>query len=200
MSLTRGGSGEVSADLFVQTSIWNYFKDKNEFTDYQIAGIMGNIQQECMWNPLVINQSNGRWGLIQIDSGSASHLNDLYKAAGLDMSLYDYSITTYQGAGAHQDISTEDLDKIMEVQLDYIYDHKPTGSDWKSKLRETTSVEHAAECFAIYCEGCVVFNVSGQSNETKLLYYPNNKYQHFQDVKDRRENAVEILENSNQYN
>ncbi len=165
----------------------------NVFTDEQIAGIMGNMQQECGWNPLAINQNNRRWGLIQISSENASLLDDLYEKAGIDMSLYGHSVGTYQGAGAHQDIPLDDLEKIMEVQLDFIYDHRPTGSDWISKLKDTTSAPQAAECFAIYCEGCVQRNPEYQSEETLLIYYPDREDKHYQDVGERRDNADDIL-------
>jgi hypothetical protein len=128
------------SDSFIQTPLWSFFIGKG-FTSAQAAGIMGNAEQESSWNPLRRGSGSQFWGLFQINRTLATALEDEYKAAGLDMTKYGYSVSTYQGIGAQNKISVEDMTTILDVQLYYIYGVKPTGADWITPLSKTTSAD-----------------------------------------------------------
>lgn len=78
------------------TQVWNYFKDKG-LGDVQVAGIMGNMEQESHFDPEIIqgggdsqnpsDAGSGGWGLIQWTPGSK--IVDELQAAGIDGQVYE---------------------------------------------------------------------------------------------------------------
>jgi beta-lactamase class A len=79
-----------------EEKIWNYFKSK-QLSDEQVAGIMGNIQQESGFDPEIIqgggrskdprDAGSGGWGLIQWTPGEK--VIDEAKEAGVDGPIYE---------------------------------------------------------------------------------------------------------------
>lgn len=75
---------------------WNYFKGQG-LSDAQVAGIMGNLEQESGFNPTIMEiggQSNNPadadpkgWGLIQWTPGSK--VIDMEQQAGIEGPIYD---------------------------------------------------------------------------------------------------------------
>lgn len=78
-----------------ETQTWNYFKSKG-LSDQQTAGIMGNMQQESSFNPLIMQKGGESenpydagtlgWGLIQWSGNNeptGDKVTQLYNASGL---------------------------------------------------------------------------------------------------------------------
>ena len=184
------GKAELSAQEFIQKTVWDFFIDKG-FSEEQVAGIMGNAMQESSWNPLRRGTNSGYWGLFQINSTMATELEEKYRASGLDMSKYGYNESINQGIGAEANISREDLAMILEIQLDYVYGVRPTGSDWISAVSNATSVEVAAEAFLVRFEGATTSN---KIEDNKILYYELKKGHYYQETDKRREYAKEYYQ------
>jgi len=185
----------TTADLFIQTTVWNYLINKG-FTKQQVAGIMGNAMQESGWNPLRRGGSSQYWGLFQIGStgqymGVAKHLAEelhkKYAEAGLDVNAYGYNVSTYQGIGAQSNIPSNDLRKILAVQLDFVYDCRPTSLDWITPLKSATSVEEAAEVFLVRFEGAVSTN---KIPDNMISYFTPFIGAYYQETKKRRDYAL----------
>lgn len=78
---------------------WNYFKGKG-LSDAQVAGIMGNIQQESSFDPERIQNGgdsqnpadagSGGWGIIQWTPGTK--IIDMAQQAGVSGLLYDLGV------------------------------------------------------------------------------------------------------------
>jgi len=177
---------DMDTDLFIQTTVWNFFIDKG-FTAEQVAGIMGNARQESTWNPLARGSGRSYWGLFQLNQTLAMQLDEKYREAGLDMSVYGYNAKTYQATGAHKNIPRSDLAKILEVQLEFVYNCKPTGSNWVSRLGTATSVGEATEVFLVLFEGAINSSANPRSGD-KLLHYNVGKY--YQEADSRRTYAM----------
>ena len=122
----------------------------------QVAGIMGNAMQESGWNPLRRSSGTQYWGLFQLGQSKSLALEKKYKAAGLNMKKYGYNVSTYQGAGAQKNIPKKDLATILDCQLKYVYNCKPSSPDWITPLKTAKSANEAAEIFVIKFEGAVV--------------------------------------------
>ena|GEM_PF-2634372 len=184
-----GGNKVVEEDIsnveFIKNTVWEFFSDK--FTQEQTAGIMGNIMQESTWNPLCRDAGRSFWGLTQINKNLSLELETKYKAAGLDMTKYGYDSWKYHKIGDEKNIPREDLEIILDVQLNHIYNCRPTDLDWISKLNNTSSVEEATECFLIYYEAATTSKTGSEHNITHYSSHIGRKYQ---EAKKRREYAL----------
>jgi hypothetical protein len=176
---------EMDTNLLIQTIVWDSLISRG-FSKAQVAGIMGNAMQESGWNPLRRGSNNQYWGLFQLNATMSRELQSLYRDAGLDMDTYGYDAKIYQGAGAQYNIPKNDLMKILEIQLEYIYNSKPTGSEWISRLRSASSVEEAAEVFLVQFEGATT---SIRTSANEILYYYAYKGSYYQEARLRREYA-----------
>jgi len=180
---------EMDANLFIQTTVWNFFIDKG-FSAEQTAGIMGNAWAESKWNPLARSSGRSYWGLFQINKNEAVKLENAYRENGLDINKYGYNSKTYQAPGEQYNIPRNDLAKILEIQLEFIYnDCKPTGSNWIPRLSTAKSVGEATEVFLVLFEGAVS---NTKNSETQLKYYSVGKY--YQGAQSRRTQAQTYFE------
>jgi hypothetical protein len=106
--VSGGGCCSASASTTLtgndnEEKVWNYFKGKG-LSDTQVAGIMGNIQQESSFDPELMeigghsknpyDASTKGWGLIQW-SGNTESTGDkftrLFKESGLSGPVYELS-------------------------------------------------------------------------------------------------------------
>ena len=174
----------ISNRQYVENTVWKFFKDQ-QFTDEQVAGIMGNAMQESTFNPLRRRQGGQYWGLFQIKKEDSLQLESRYKEAGIDISAYGYNARKYQEIGGEASIPREDLEMILDIQLDFAYTYDPSGHKWVSKLRTANSVEEAAENFLVNFEGATI---DKNDPEHQLLYYKGSS-RNFQHAKSRREYA-----------
>ena|GEM_PF-1330365 len=191
-----GGIGvgvEISVNLYIQSIVWNFFINKG-FSAIQTAGIMGNIRQESSWNPLARGVGRSYWGLFQLNRSLAVDLHEKYKEAGLNMAVYGYDAATHQSIGGHENISFEDLSKILDIQLKFIYNCKPTGRDWVSELSNAVAIGEAAEVFLVRFLGAVNNSANPRTGD-KLLYYLPGSY--YQEADKRREYASRYYETFN---
>jgi len=184
-----GGTLGHNTNSFIQRAVWNYFTGKG-FSAEQVAGIMGNARQESSWNPLRRSSGSQFWGLFQLNSTLSQNLHNAYRDAGLDMTKYGYSVSTYWGVGAQNNIPINDLAKILSVQLDFVYGCRPTGSDWITRLLAATSAEEAAEIFLIFFEGAINNSNNPRAGD-KILFYQPNTVRHYQEADKRRTAAKE---------
>lgn len=172
---------------FIKAKVYYYFRDKG-FTKAQASGVMGNIEQESSWNPLRRGSSSTQyWGLVQINSTLANGLNTKYKDAGLDMTKYGYSVSTYWALGAEKDIPFADLEIIIKTQLDYIYGCKPTDSDWITPVTAAASANEATEAFLVRFEGATT---TSQTEDNKIKYFAPALNKYYQETSQRRTNAA----------
>ncbi len=164
-----GGSCSSSTTLVGsdgQEQTWNYFKGKG-LSDAQVAGIMGNIQQESGFNPEVMENGGQSpdpydagdkgWGIIQW-SGNG----DTGRSTGDKF----YSLFQQSGVqGAVYELST---------QLDLVWQHMNnhpdvTGHFDLNHYQQITSETEAALYFEKYIEGGTDPNGVRESNATKIL-------------------------------
>jgi hypothetical protein len=145
-----------------ETQTWNFFKAQG-LSDKQTAGIMGNMQQESSFNPLLM-QIGGEskdpydagtqgWGLIQW-SGNSEPTGDkvtrLYKASGLAGPIYELS-TQLNLVWGHMnnnppitkgDFNLDDFKNITDEKQAALYflDHIEAGTD-PGSVRENNATD-----------------------------------------------------------
>lgn len=141
---------------------WNYFKDKG-LSDEQVAGIMGNMQQESHFDPLIM-QIGGKsqdpydagslgWGIIQWSGNNGPRstgdkVTSLYEASGLTDPIYELSTQLDLVWGHMQnkppitrgDFSLDDFKKIADEKQAALYFtyHIEAGTD-PGGIRETNA-------------------------------------------------------------
>jgi len=124
-----------------EQKVWNFFKSKN-LGNIQIAGIMGNMEQESGFNPEIYqgggdlstppSNPNEGWGIVQWQPGNK-----------IEAEAAQYNIT-----GAYNLLSTQ-----LEVVWADMNGVSPTGTtDMVSGLNLTTSAAAAAQYFDTYFE------------------------------------------------
>jgi hypothetical protein len=168
---TVGNSVTTLSGNSIEEKIWNYFIGKG-FNDVQVAGILGNAKQESTLRPLALSGNKKYWTMFQLNTGLWGALDRQLRAAGLGK----YVDNRGQAPDA------KDLDKVLGIVLEYSYNQKPTGSDWVSKLKAASTVEEAAEVFAIFYEGCV----GGKGGNDVIKYYKPRQGERFQEIDNRR--------------
>jgi hypothetical protein len=181
----------------IQQIVWDFFR-KMDFTALQVAGIMGNIEAETSWNPLVHNRRNAPfWGLFQIDKSTpskqvvrksiVSRIDDAYEKH--DLGAFISAKRDYQDDYRLLEIPLDKLKMIVKLQLDVISTEEPTGLDWIESLKNVLAGNNeeeiamkAAEVFMVDFEGPT--GTVGKSDD-KLEY----KLRYFDKAKQRREKA-----------
>ena len=179
-------SGNLATTEFVQKTVKDFFIGKG-FSAAQAAGVMGNAEQESSWNPLARSNGSQYWGLFQINKTLATQLDSKYKEAGLDITKYGYSVSTYQGPGAHTKISVEDMAIILDIQLNYIYGETPSGVNWITPLSNAETSAEAAEVFLVRFEGAKSTN---RIESNRIKFYKGYIDTYYQEAAKRRENAA----------
>lgn len=131
-----------------QQKVWSFLKQKG-LTDAQVAGIMGNIEQESRFNPSAEQMKgkfNGGKGLVQWDGARRNQLYDFAKSKGK----------------AWTDI---------EVQLEFLWKElNSTEAAALTYLRRTTNAVQAAQVFQQKFERAGVPN-QGARNSAASKYY-----------------------------
>lgn len=124
---SEGGSDDGSSASDVEGTgkkkIWNFLKKKG-LSDVQVAGIMGNFEQESNLDPTATNPSSGAYGIAQWLGGRKSNLQAFAKSKGKKAS---------------------DLD----AQLDFLW-HEMQGSEKGSlgRFNKAKTVEEATKYWA----------------------------------------------------
>lgn len=114
---TDGGSGALVGSDEAE-KIWNYLKTRG-LSDVAAAGVMGNIQQESQFKPIVEETSGGGgFGIIQWTGERRTELESAAAAAGVSFE-----------PGA-------DEDAALLFQLDYLWNELP----WQDAVNAETSV------------------------------------------------------------
>jgi hypothetical protein len=103
------------------------------------------------------------------------------------MNKYGYSVSTYWASGAQNNIPLDDLQTIVTVQLNHIYDCKPTGADWITPVKAASSINEAAEAFLVRFEGAVS---NTQTDANKIKYFTPALNNYYQDTAQRRNYAA----------
>ncbi len=118
-----GGSSASDVEGTGKKKIWNFLKKKG-LSDAQVAGIMGNFEQESGMNPTATNPSSGAYGIAQWLGGRKSNLQAFAKSKGKKAS---------------------DLD----AQLDFLW-HEMQGSEKGSlgRFNKAKTVEEATKYWA----------------------------------------------------
>lgn len=159
--------------------IWNYFISKG-FTDAQTAGILGNAMGESSLEPTRAS-NDSYWGLFQWGGGRKDSLFAKMTEAGLSQ----YLSSDYWGSGASKNIPQADLDKILQVELDFTMSEQ--DMDWQNEIKKANTPEMAAEIFLVLFERAV-----GGSSE--ILYYSPYAGLLYQGTKTRRDAAKQFFD------
>lgn len=145
--------------------IWNYFISKG-LNDQQAAGILGNIQEESGFSPFrqettYINDfSKGGYGIVQWTAERRVTIVNALTSKYPDI-MAKYFNKQYGGAASKangyvpEGISVEDNDKILAVELDFLYQESTTRtvrsgygvngkSEWES-ISAATSIKGASD-------------------------------------------------------
>ena len=164
----------------IPEKVWNYFIQKG-FTDAQVAGILGNAMVETGIEPT--RASNGNyWGLFQWGLDLRVKLVEKVEAAGLGK----YLSTEYWPAGASKNIPEADLDKLLQIELDFTMEENDY-LDWQGEIKKANTPELAAEIFLTLFERAVGGN-------SEVLYYAPYAGRLYQGTKMRRDYAKEFYE------
>ena len=151
-----------------QIEVKNYFKAKG-LTKAQVAGIMGNIQKECKFNPLAINKrdTNG------------------YPSVGLIQWNGRY---TPSSGSKSSDVILSTIGRTVNEQLNYLTTKYPTYKTWlnlpdsnKTKTSAWLSAYEFARVVEV-CAGCISGEDVYKTNKYKpsdRSSYANNFYQRF---------------------
>ncbi len=150
---TLSGGGLSGSNT--KEKMWNFFRAKG-LNEAQTAGVLGNAYVESGF--VATRASNhSYWGLFQMNSTNAA---DMYRQLDdLGLSKYYEDISTYGGANGDSSIPKSDLDKLIQVQLDYAWDKWRTWDNWKEKIQakpgDPYEPEYAAEVFVVHFEGAI---------------------------------------------
>lgn len=128
--------------------IWNFYASKG-LEPVAIAGIMGNFSQESFFDPAIKQNETLKAIPLAGDGVTGYGLAQwTYKARQklLFDQMYTAGVSKYLGQGwgareINKDIPGADLDKLLEVQLNFSWDGDSTKiKDLADKLNSTTSV------------------------------------------------------------
>lgn len=163
----------------ITEKVWNYYISKG-FTDAQVAGILGNIRAETDVQP---TRASGPvyWGFFQMKDERKAGL--FQKIAEADLSKYTSS--EYWPNGAWKNIPANDLDRLIEVELEYAYNEK--SRNWKEEIKKQNTPEAAAEVFLTLFERAV-------NGKDEILYYAPFKGLKYQGAVRRRNYAKEYYD------
>lgn len=84
-------SAEAMSGDSVQQKIWNFFTSKG-YSDYTVAGIMGNMQQESQFNSSAVNSAGPYYGLCQWGGGRYTQLCEYAASKNKDWTDVDCQI------------------------------------------------------------------------------------------------------------
>ena len=146
-SAVVNNTGTVLPGNTPQEKVWNFYA-QHGYNDYQIAGIMGNVQEESGFNPVAHSTSfPGVYGLFQFIPANNKKLWDKFAQYDKDNNLSGDNSASYYFQSDHFS-SDGDLslftnkpglaDAILNIQLEY-----SISNDWD----RTTLVANAAERF-----------------------------------------------------
>jgi lysophospholipase L1-like esterase len=167
----------VGADM--TEKIWNFFISKG-FSDAQTAGILGNIKAETDVQPTYASGPT-YWSFFQMKDERKAGLFKKLKEAG----LFQYTSSEYWPSGAWKKIPENDLDRLVEVELEYAYSEY--SRDWKNEIKKQNTPEAAAEVFLTLYERAV-------DGAYPILYYEPFIGLKYQGAEDRRNFAREFFE------
>lgn len=159
--------------------IWNFFIDQG-FSDAQVAGLLGNAMVESGIQATRASNSS-YWGLFQWGMGRKDALFTKIREAGLEQYLGE----EYWASGADEKIPAADLDRLLQVELEFTMSE--TDLDWQNELKKATTPEMAAEIFLVLFERAV-------GGESEVLYYSPYAGRLYQATKARRDYAKEFYE------
>lgn len=156
--------------------IWFFFRSKG-LSEMAVAGIMGNVYQECKFN---LNKAEGdkksRFGLFQWSTEESDErkikIDEWVKSEGLDINL-----VSTQCKYAYKEMQKMSL-KILDVNEN---NPKELHCNFES-LQNASSPKEAARIFAAFFENCVVKGGN---------YYEDGVY-HYRDITgsfERQKNA-----------
>lgn len=150
---------------------------------------MGNIKQESDFHPLRRRSGSQFWGLFQIRKELSLELEKKYIEKKLSKNKYGYEAKTYQSVNGKKKIPKKNLPTILQCQLDYIYECKPTGQKFTKSLKKAKSVEEATEIFLVMFEGATSKKTT---KENRINYYSYKIGKYYQETAKRRKYANEI--------
>ena len=183
-------STELAGDN-TKEKVWNYFHNKG-LSDPQVAGIMGNIQQESDFIISEDSVSGGEHfrGLFQFGK-YATGLAEKIESAGLGKY---WGEEYYDNDSKIESESPGALDKLLQIQLDYAWEdwsqeRMGVYGDWRENIKQSTEEpsyepEYAAEVFVRDFEGASSSNTG--DNYTNKYYHAGS---HWQEVGQRRNYA-----------
>ena len=152
-----------------QIYVKNFLKGKG-LTKQQVAGVMGNIQQESQFNPMATNQKD---------------LNG-YPSLG----LIQWNGKFYPKPNGSKNVSTvfDSIGRTVEEQMNSLI-NMPTYTKFIGLSEPKVSVEEAAYQFANLVEVCHKCNLGYNTYKGSYQYvrtqYANNFFKRFNDSKDK---------------
>lgn len=172
-----GSSATKLSGNTIEEKIWNYYIEKG-FSDIQVAGILGNAKVETGVEPTRASNSQF-WGLFQWHTGYNANLLEKIRTAGLGK----YLDSEWWPSGKSKDIPENDLNRILEIELDYSMNDY--AANWITEVKKQTTVNAAAEAFLTIFERAVGGN-------SPVLYYEPYKGLLYQGTESRRNFANEF--------
>lgn len=109
------------------TVIYNYYKAKG-LNNNQIAGIMGNIQQESNFDSTATNSSSGAYGIFQWLGSRKSELQKFAKARG----------TSSDDLMTQLDFSWQEMNSTEKKTLNMLNENKYSSARTIARLFEST--------------------------------------------------------------
>lgn len=163
----------------ITEKIWNYFINQG-FSDAQVAGIIGNGMAESGLQ-LTRASNNSYWGLFQWGGGRKDRLFAKIREANLGK----YLTAEYWPSGAQDSIPSSDLDKLLQIELDFTISEKDL--DWQNEIKKASTPEMAAEIFLVLFERAV-------NGDSEILYYAPYAGRLYQGTSKRRDFAKETYQ------
>ena len=161
----------------IPEKVWNFFI-QNGFTDAQTAGILGNAMAETGIEPTRASGSKF-WGLFQWGYERKTAVQNKMREAGLGQYLSE----EYWPSGAYKKIPAGDLDRVLQVVLEYTLSE--TTGHWQEEIKKQTTPEAAAEVFLVLFERAI-------NGNSEILYYAPYRGLLYQGSERRRNFAKEF--------
>lgn len=163
-SLTSGGVALTGADN--GEKIWNYLASQG-MTQYAIAGIMGNLQQESNLRPDNVQNDMGYEDadyVAGIKSGAISREDFINDSRGFGIAQWTYNT---RKAALYDALGPQNIDSLGG-QLAFMVDEM--GADLINKMNNASSAEAATNIFQYSYEGAGIPNMEGRIQYANEFY------------------------------
>lgn len=162
-------------DEKVAVKIHDYLIDRG-YTEAQACGVIGNAEVESGLEPSR-GIPGGGFGLFQLmPCEQRTEMLEAMQTEGVGK----YTQSGYWGLNASNFDTEDDMDKFLEIMLDYTRDEDDTA--WQTELHNAQTPEEAAEIFLVHYERAIGGN-------SPIEYYDPYIGRFYQSTQSRRDAA-----------